>query len=150
VPSGFSAIVASDPRLAKMGDQYQAVIRDGGVLLVEKVRPAVEGGFLASVVIAPIAGQEVRPDDPEMCKSAAAGLSRSTGAPLESQGIVAMQWGKTCQISLGAPKDTPHRGGMFTILRAGKRNWMVTCNFDDRDASARSACASVLADARSE
>jgi len=142
VPPGFRALPASVP--SATNPQVEALLRAGGLVLVEEARPAVGDPFLASIVITPAAEERLDADSAR-CASVAAEMARSTGTAVSRQAIVEMPWGKTCQVEVAASTGQPNRGGRWTVMRAASKTWMVTCNFDLRDKPARDACDAVLA-----
>ena len=146
VPSGFAALPSGKP-LRDIPDfsPAEALLRAGGVVLVESVGPEVEKPFLGSIVVTPVPLDRFDPADAALCSSVATQMATAAGAGVKQQGIVEMPWGKTCQFAVGGSKEIPQRGGRGTVMRAGTSFWMITCNFDLRDKPAQDACDEVLA-----
>ena len=111
----------------------------GGLILVQRRTPALDNGFLGSIVVAPIGTNDVDPTDEALCRSAA---EQAPGI-IESIRIVQGKNGPRCEAKKRDPEQAT-RGATFSIFASASGSWGVTCNYDTRDNQAIEACAEVL------
>jgi hypothetical protein len=134
VPGGY--LVVTDPAFTKMAP--------GGVML-RAVARATEGAFVGSVVVTRIPmGPPLDQSSDEACKKLGAALT--TGMPVQLKRTVLAQTaaGKSCQYEV-IDNQVATRGAQGTVMSKTRENsWLVTCNFDIKDAAARTACQAVL------
>jgi hypothetical protein len=135
VPKGFS--VSKDERFIRSAP--------GGVVLVAD-KPAAPHLFRGSIVVVKVGpGPDIKPSDPASCKQAADFAAALIPVVLKAHRIVKTSVGNTCQWEV-VDKEMSTRGATSTIMHKTRHNcWMVTCNFDTRDAQTRAACGEVLA-----
>jgi hypothetical protein len=103
------------------------------IALMERQRPAGEGGFLATIVVSPVAT-----DDAD-CATIASKTGRMAKLTIVGAPVVIPE----CQFEATDPQN-PHRAARFILRRKGPSLWMITCNHDPADAAARAACQAVL------
>jgi hypothetical protein len=134
VPKGFSP--AKDERVIRSAP--------GGVVLIADARAASQM-FLGSIVVTRIGpGPDFDPSDAAFCRQAADGIAAQTRMQVTVSRNVEFSAGSTCQWET-VDKELSTRGAIGTVMYKTRDNsWVVTCNFDTRDARAQDACGEVL------
>jgi hypothetical protein len=138
VPQGFFFMGAQRNR---QPDPLRAA---GGLVLVQVKRPSFDNAFLASVVVVParIPGN-IDLQDEGACAKVAKGSADSLTGTVQTAAIVQLSNGKHCQYTVRS-RENINRGATGTVFSTPKESWVVTCNYDTRDAEAMSACTDVV------
>lgn len=138
VPYGFILMDAPQNR------QVEQLKSAGGLVLVQLEKPSFANAFLASVVVVPARiPNTIDLQDEITCAKVAQGSANSLTGTVETVGIVQLSDGKHCQYAVRSRENT-NRGATGTIFSTLEEAWVVTCNYDTRDAAAISACAHVV------
>jgi hypothetical protein len=132
VPAGFFA-----PET--MGDLFpvESIRTHGGLMLVQRRRPAIENAARSTIVILP--APPFDPTDEAACSARAA-----ASPPLAQSTVVVRDRGvPRCEIRR-IDREWPNHGLTHAALATPKGAWTVTCKYDVRDHPAVAACAAVL------
>lgn len=139
VPTGYRDVVSG--AVADM--MRDEVLTPGGVILMAQASE-VAGAGASSIVVSPTAA-DVSSDavDEGLCGQLAELVAGQHEASVEQSGMVELPWGATCQWVLRLDgEETRKRLG--TVFAAHAEDWIVTCNYDERDEAAAAACNEVL------
>ncbi|MBW2460853.1 MAG: hypothetical protein JRH11_04350 [Deltaproteobacteria bacterium] len=139
VPSGYRHVVSG--AVADM--MRDDVLTPGGVILMAQASD-VAGAGASSIVVSPTAA-DVSADavDAGLCGQLAVIVAGQHLASVQQSGMVELPWGATCQWVLRLDGEETRRR-LGTVFAAHAEDWIVTCNYDERDQSASAACNEVL------
>lgn len=138
IPQGFFVMDA------QRNGQPNELSQAGGLVLVQVKRPSFDNAFLASVVVVPARiPNNTNLQDENTCAKIAQGSANSLTGTVQTMGIVQLSDGKHCQYTVRS-RENANRGATGTIFSTPKESWVVTCNYDTRDAEAMSACTDVV------
>lgn len=134
VPEGWSE--STHPKVAEM-------VGPNGLALTKAATETPPGLFKPSIVITFAGGPEARLTDESGCAHAAGELAKMVNGAVESAGFVQVKAvGASCQADIRA--EDANRRARFTVVGSPQETFVITCNFDDRDGSARAACDEVV------
>lgn len=104
---------------------------------------ANEGWFLASVAFARARGAEASVTDADDCDALGKTMESGLGLTLQTTQMADVAGLPRCRIdaTVNAERD---RAVTFTLMESPSAVWGVTCNYDSRDADAKSTCTTVL------
>jgi hypothetical protein len=138
IPNGFVVLEAPG------NPQVDALRSAGGLVLVQKERPATEDAYRAQIVISPAEPSgEIDLQDKETCTMVAYRGAGSVGGTMQAAGVAELSSGAHCQYTVRYP-DKPNRAATATIFSTSGETWVVTCTLDVRDMAALSACTQVV------
>ncbi len=139
VPEGYANVVSGT--IADM--MRDDVLTPGGLILMAS-ESEVSGVAPGSVVVSPTA-TDISSDavDEALCGQLANLVAGQQQATVERSGMVTLPWGQTCQWALRVGDDD-NRLRLGTVFAAHAEDWIVTCNYDERDEAATAACNQVL------
>jgi hypothetical protein len=139
VPAGFRRVLSGT--IADM--MRDEVLTPGGVILMAEASE-VAGATAGSIVVSPTAA-DISSDavDEPLCAQLAEIVARQHEATVERSGMVVLPFGSTCQWTLRVGTDDD-RLRLGTVFAAHAEDWIVTCNYDERDDPAATACSQVL------
>jgi len=138
VPNGYAIALAKE---------FDPLVKAGGVVLAQKA-----GGdprMRASIVVAPIEGNiGFDVSDEAACKTFAEAGAKSVSTALLEVKVIDVGTGetthKTCQWRVRGSDAGKNHEAMATVMSAGPRVYVVTCNYVPGDRMAMRACAKVV------
>lgn len=134
VPEGWSE--STHPKVAEM-------VGPNGLALTKAPTDTSPGLFKPSIVITFAGGPEARLTDESGCAQAAEELAKMVKGAVESAGFVQVKAvGPSCQANIRA--EDANRRARFTAVGSPQETFVITCNFDARDGTARTACDEVV------
>ncbi len=138
VPNGF--VIMESARNSQVAQLRSA----GGLVLVQRERSAFENAYLAHVVVAPThMPGKMDLQSKRTCGRVAYRGAGSVGGTVQAAGIAELPSGRSCQYTVRYPTQA-NRAATATIFATPEETWVLTCNYDIRDAAAISACTQVV------
>lgn len=138
IPNGFAILEdTKNPHVSQLRST-------GGLVLVQSERPPLENAYRANMVVVPVQMPgTIDLQSKKKCVMVAYKSAGSVGGTVQSAGIAQLSSGMYCQYTVRYPNN-PNRGATGTIFWTPEETWLLTCNYDTRDAAAISACTQVL------
>lgn len=130
VPAGYEIARA---------EELKPIFAAGGAVLARSAGDPAK--FRGSIVVAPVEGAlELDPTDEASCKAFAEAGARSLSTELLAAGLIETSWGKTCQWQVRADEGGKIHQATGTVMKAGERTYVMTCNYDPDDRRAQGGC----------
>jgi hypothetical protein len=130
------------------GTQRDAVVAkmeaSGGVALFQRDLPD-PSYFAGSIVVLP--ARDAAPEvvsNVETCRKNARQIASVLPLDVKEVGLVTISGADHCQWTLSSGDPARHQTTRGTVMRTPSAVWVVTCNYDSRDATALEACQTVL------
>lgn len=97
--------------------------------------------FLTSIVVAKIGGTDTGAPTLALCTEVSSAIVKASGGKvIEKPKMVKLPFGETCQHTIAIDKQH----AIQAIAYLGADRWMITCNYDARDADSPKECQQVL------